>query len=131
MKIPTSAPSTLKPRLIAIGTKGLPRLTLSHASTNDTKAKNPKSSSAQTPTDIGDQYLKLRLVWSGVTLTIMCQNLSQPAPRSTVSRIGQIAVAGPATRKLILAAASSRESPDRRSNVPTRYAPPAIPAKKK
>ncbi len=45
--------------------------------------------SAQAPTDIGDQYLKLRPVSPGVTSMSMCQNFDQLAPRSAVSRMGQ------------------------------------------
>src|SRR5260370_25179438 len=96
MKMATTAPTTLKARLITAGTRGLPRRSLNHASTADTKTKNPKTSSAQTPTDIGDQYLKLSEVSPGVTLTSMCQTRIQLTPRSAVSRIGQMSVAGTA-----------------------------------
>src|SRR5690348_4138772 len=102
-----------------------------HASRKETATKKPKISSAHTPTDMGDQYLKLRPVSPGVTLTSMCQNLIQLTPRSAVSKMGQIAVAGPAMRNAMRAAGSSRGSPDSRSMAPIAYDPPAMPAKKK
>jgi hypothetical protein len=57
-------------------------------SSAETAAKKPKIKSAQTPTDIGDQYLKLRPVSPGVTSTSMCQNFHQLAPRSVVRSTG-------------------------------------------
>src|SRR5260370_16514140 len=93
MKMATAAPTTLKARLITAGTRGLPRRSLSHASTADRNTKNPKTSSAQTPTDIGDQYLKLSEDSPGVMLTSMCQKRIQLTPRSALSRIGQLNVA--------------------------------------
>src|SRR5215469_13510514 len=108
----------LKTRFKGPGRKGFPRRMLSHASTNDTNAKNPKIKRAQAPTDIGDQYLKLKLVCPGVTLTSMCQNLVQLSPRSAVRRIGQMTVAGKLTRNATRAAASSRASPDSLRSVP-------------
>ena len=94
-----------------------PRLLPSHESKADMVTKNPNTSKAHTPTDIGDQYLKLRLVSPGVTFTSMCQNFHQLAPRSAVSRIGQITVVGKLTMKAILAAGSSRGSPENLSKV--------------
>src|SRR5258708_39967036 len=94
MKMATRAATTVKGRLITAGTRGLPRRSHSHASTADRNTKNPKTSSAQTPTDIGDQYLKLSEDSPGVMLTSMCQKRIQLTPRSAVSRIGQMSVAG-------------------------------------
>src|SRR4029077_14005211 len=131
MNRPSTAPTTLNARLRRRGTKGAPRRWLIHASTKEMKAKNPKTRSAQTPTDIGDQYLKFRLGSPGVTLTSMCQNLIQLTPRSAVKSNGHSNVAGPPMRNAPRAAASSRASPERRSSVPITYEPPAMPAKKK
>ena len=86
----------LNTRFTAIGTMP-PPLFLIHASTADTVTKKPKARRAQTPTDIGDQYLKFRPISPGVTSTIMCQNFHQLTPRSAVSKIGQSNVAGKLT----------------------------------
>src|SRR5262245_54896317 len=94
----------------------------------DSVTKMPKTSSAQAPTDMGDQYLKLG---SHVRLlNSMCQK-RLGRPRSRVRSNGQITIAGNATRKARRATPSSRVSPARRSSVPIRYAPPASPPKKK
>ncbi len=58
-------------------------------STNDTVTKTPNTTSAQAPTDIGDQYLKIgALVARAWCSTSMCQKRSG-WPRSRVSRTGQ------------------------------------------
>ena len=63
---------------------------------NESVAKKPNRNRTQAPTDIGDQYLKFS---SHVRLLIiMCQK-RVGLPRSSVRRIGQIAIAGNATRK--------------------------------
>src|SRR2546429_647704 len=54
MKMPTTAPTTLNIRFNS-GGNNCPRRSLNHASAADTKAKKPKTRSAQAPTDIGDQ----------------------------------------------------------------------------
>src|SRR5229473_70586 len=89
-------PMTLNawPKTPPIGRPGSPTVPRSRrSSTNDssaeTAAKKPKIKSAQTPTDIGDQYLKLRPVSPGVTSTSMCQNFHQLEPRSVVRSTGQ------------------------------------------
>src|SRR5437879_10994301 len=112
MKIATTAPRTLNARFRGIGTMPALRRLLSHASKAETVTKNPNTTRAHTPTDMGDQYLKLRPVSPGVTSTIMCQNFHQLTPRSAVSRTGQITVVGKLTRNAMLAAGSSRGSPE-------------------
>src|SRR3981081_3501139 len=67
----------------------LDRLSSTNASNADTVARKPKTSRAQPPTDIGDQYFTLTSWSPGVTSISMCQNLGQPAPRSAVSSTGQ------------------------------------------
>src|SRR5260370_1127948 len=71
-------PMTLNagPKTPPIGRPGSPTVPRSRrSSTNDSSAetatKKPKIKSAQTPTDIGDQYLKLRPVSPGGTSTSM------------------------------------------------------------
>ncbi len=73
----------------ALGAALRERLSSTNASSADTATKKPNISSAQTPTDIGDQYLKLRPWSPGVTSTSMCQNFHQLAPRSVVRSTGQ------------------------------------------
>src|ERR1700716_2243894 len=94
MKRPRIDPTRLKarPRVAPRRPAGRP-LSLAHVSIAETATNKPKNVSAHTPTDIGDAYLKFRLVSPGVTLTSMCQNLDQLAPRSAVSRMGQITTA--------------------------------------
>src|ERR1700687_2197081 len=65
------------------------RLSSTYDSRADTVGNRAKINSAQTPTDIGDQYLKLSPWSPGVTSMSMCQNFNQLAPRSTVSSSGQ------------------------------------------
>src|SRR3981081_456373 len=96
MNSPRMPPAMLKarPTTPPNGRAGAPddvldRLSSTNASSADTVAKKPKTSRAQTPTDIGDQYLKLRHWSPGVSSISMCQNLGQPAPRSAVSSTGQ------------------------------------------
>src|SRR5256885_6997545 len=92
MKMATIAPMMLNALLTSIGMMP-PPLFLIQASTAETVTKKPKARRAQTPTDIGDQYLKFRPKSPGVTSTIMCQNFHQLTPRSAVSKIGQSNVA--------------------------------------
>src|SRR5712691_11765812 len=68
MKRPRTAPTALNRRFRSIGT------TRTRESNAETVAKKPNTSSAHTPTDIGDQYLKFKPVWPGVTSMSMCQN---------------------------------------------------------
>src|SRR5947199_9200334 len=89
MKIPTSDPSTLKTRLTAMGRRPKLPLLRSHASSAEMPTKKPKSNRPQTPTDIGDQYLKLRPASPGVVFTIMCKSLIPLAILSDVSTNGQ------------------------------------------
>ena len=63
----------------------------------DTKVKKPKTSSAQTPSDMGVAVLKLSPSPPGEVLTIMCQKRSG-WPRSTVRKIGQSSTQGKASR---------------------------------
>lgn len=76
-------------------------------------AKMPKSSSAHVPTEIGDQYLKLKPPLSGVVLIIICQKRSG-WPRSTVSSIAHATNSGNATKYPVRAVASSAGAPHRR-----------------
>src|SRR5438445_13836867 len=110
MKIPSTAPTTLKTRFKNGGTRGLPRRSLGHASAAETNAKKPNTSSPHAPTDIGDQYLKLIPVSPGVTSTSMCQKRDQLTPRSAVRRMGHSTVATRLTENPILAAGSSLPS---------------------
>src|ERR1700682_2486622 len=94
MKRPRIAPTRLnvRPKVAPRRPDGRP-LSLAHVSSAVTATKRPKNVSAHTPTDIGDAYLKFRLVSPGVASTSMCQNLDQLTPRSAVSRMGQITTA--------------------------------------
>src|SRR2546427_12347990 len=113
MKMATIAPMMLNARLTTIGMMP-PPLFLIQASTAETVTNKPKSRRAQTPTDIGDQYLKLRPVSPGATSTIMCQNFHQLAPTPSVSAMGQISVAAGPTQNATRAASPSPASADRR-----------------
>jgi hypothetical protein len=81
-------------RLRASGWRSRPSRT--SVSTKDTSENSEATSSAQTPTDIGVPDLKFRPNSSGVVFTSMCQK-RRGFVRSSVSRIGQMAVAGKAT----------------------------------
>ena len=63
-------------------------------STNVTSVNRPYSCSAHTPSDMGDQYLKLSPPAGPVSIS-MCQKRSG-RPRSAVSRIGQTTSVGKA-----------------------------------
>ena len=91
-------------------------LSVAAASRNETSANTPKIRSTQTPTDIGDQYLKLRLK---VRLSIiMCQKRSG-RPRSSVSKIGHRARIGRHRRNASRATGASRSSPISRRIAPS------------
>jgi len=63
------------------------------APTNEAALNAPNSSSAQAPTDMGDQYLNIgQPVFDWIS---MCQNRSG-RPRSTISRMPQITTSGKA-----------------------------------
>ena len=61
---------------------------MTSASTKEIAANALKPSRPHTPTDIGDQYLKLGPFAPGVVFHIMCQNRSG-WPRSRISSGGQ------------------------------------------
>src|SRR5450759_1461639 len=84
-----------RPRTPPIGRLGSPMALRSRrSSTNDSKAdtaaKTLNTTSAHTPTDIGDQDLKFRPWSPGVTLMSMCQNFHQLAARSVVRSTGPV-----------------------------------------
>src|SRR5438128_2510242 len=93
-----------------------------------TKAKNPNTSKAQAPSDMGDQTLN-----TGAPVPAsnsMCQK-SSGLPRSSVSKMGQMSSSGRLMRKAIREVTQSAALPQSRSIVPMTNAPPASPAKKK
>src|SRR2546426_3631824 len=95
---------------------------------NITKAKNPNTSKAQAPSDMGDQTFKTGV--PELASNNMCQK-SSGLPRSTVSKIGQMSKSGRLIRKATREVTQSAALPHSRSIVPITNAPPASPAKKK
>src|SRR5207244_12779607 len=96
------------------------------ATRNITKAKNPNTSKAQAPSDMGDQVLNTGAPVPA--LNSMCQK-SSGLPRSSVSRMGQMSSSGRLIRKAIREVTQSAALPHSRSIVPITHAPAASPDK--
>src|SRR5919109_883711 len=90
-------------------------------STDDTKANAPKIPTAQAPIDIGSQNLKCRIMFMKRLGT----------PRSAISSTPQMATSGSESRYPTRATAWSRRDPKLSAMAPVKYAPPAIPPRKK
>src|SRR5258708_32611312 len=89
-------PTTLnaRPRIPPIGRPGSPTVPRSRRSSandpsGDTAANTANTHSTHTPSDIGDQDLKVRPWAPGVTVLSMCPYLHQLAARAAGQRNGQ------------------------------------------
>src|SRR5438045_2822834 len=87
----------------------------------DMNAKAPKTPTAHAPIDIGSQNLKTRIMFMKRAGT----------PRSAMSRAPQTATSGRAMKYPMRATFLSPGSPNRSAMAAVKYAPPAIPPRKK